>query len=76
MILARLDGLGVCVSTGSACNAHDHKASAVLEAMNVPYSFSMGSIRFSLGRMNTPDEIDLVLRSVTEILFDLRSLAA
>ena len=76
MILARLDGLGVCVSTGSACNAHDHKASAVLEAMNVPYSFSMGSIRFSLGRMNKPDEIDLVLRSVTEILFDLRSLAA
>ncbi|MBK9528054.1 MAG: aminotransferase class V-fold PLP-dependent enzyme [Acidobacteria bacterium] len=76
MILARLDGLGVCVSTGSACNAHDHKASAVLEAMNVPYSYSMGSIRFSLGRMNKPDEIDLVLRSVTEILFDLRSLAA
>lgn len=76
MILARLDGLGVCVSTGSACNAHDHKASAVLEAMNVPYSYSMGSIRFSLGRMNIPDEIDLVLRSVTEILFDLRSLAA
>lgn len=76
MILARLDALGVCVSTGSACNAHDHKASAVLEAMNVPYSYSMGSIRFSLGRMNIPDEIDLVLRSVTEILFDLRSLAA
>ncbi|MBK6722913.1 MAG: aminotransferase class V-fold PLP-dependent enzyme [Acidobacteria bacterium] len=76
MILARLDGLGVCVSTGSACNAHDHKASAVLEAMNVPYIYSMGSIRFSLGRMNKPDEIDLVLRSVTEILFDLRSLAA
>lgn len=76
MILARLDALGICVSTGSACNAHDHKSSAVLEAMNVPYSYSMGSIRFSLGRMNTTDEIDVVLESVTEILSDLRSLVA
>jgi len=75
MILARLDALDIFVSTGSACNAHDHKASAVLEAMNVPYSYSMGSIRFSLGRMNTTDEIDVVLESVTEILSDLRSLA-
>lgn len=75
MILARLDALGICVSTGSACNAHDHKASAVLEAMNVPYSDSMGSIRFSLGRMNTMDEVDVVLESVAKILSDLRSLA-
>ncbi|MEQ1643189.1 MAG: aminotransferase class V-fold PLP-dependent enzyme [Pyrinomonadaceae bacterium] len=76
MILARLDARGICVSTGSACNAHDHTASAVLEAMNVPYSYSMGSIRFSLGRMNTTDEVNLVLSSITEILPELRSLAA
>ncbi len=76
MILARLDALGICVSTGSACNAHDHKASAVLEAMNVPYSYSMGSIRFSLGRLNSSDEIEFVCDSLNKILSELRSLAA
>src|SRR5262249_38325298 len=40
-ILARLDDLGVCVSTGSACKAAEHSASAVLQAMNVPYSRAM-----------------------------------
>ena len=58
MILARLDALGVCVSTGSACNSQEHTASPVLQAMNVPYSWAMGAIRFSLGRFNTEDEVD------------------
>lgn len=61
MIMHRLDELGICVSTGSACHSKDHSASAVLQAMNVPYSYAMGSIRFSLGRSNTLEEVDLVL---------------
>lgn len=75
MILSRLDQLGICVSTGSACNDRDHRASAVLEAMNVPYSFAMGSIRFSLGRRNTEGEVDEVLSVLPEIISSLRSLA-
>jgi cysteine sulfinate desulfinase/cysteine desulfurase-like protein len=67
MILARLDDLGICVSTGSACNSADHSASPVLQAMNIPYSTAMGSIRFSLGRFNTEDEVDRVLEALPGI---------
>jgi cysteine desulfurase len=72
MILARLDSLGVCVSTGSACNSQNHTASPVLEAMNVPYSKAMGSIRFSLGRFNTVNEVEVVLDKLPGIISELR----
>jgi cysteine desulfurase len=75
MILARLDDLGICVSTGSACNAGRGEASATLQAMNVPYSRTMGSIRFSLGRFNTEAEIERVLEVLPGIIDDLRRLA-
>lgn len=74
-ILARLDALNICVSTGSACNAENHTASAVLEAMNVPYSAAMGAIRFSLGRYNTEAEVDYVLQILPKIVQELYSLS-
>lgn len=74
-ILARLDDLGVCVSTGSACNAENHTASAVLQAMNIPYSSAMGAIRFSLGRYNTEAEVDFVLQSLQPIISELNAIS-
>lgn len=74
-ILARLDALGVCVSTGSACSAENHTASAVLEAMNVPYSRAMGAIRFSLGRYNTEAEVDFVIEKLPEIIKELNAVS-
>lgn len=74
-ILARLDELGICVSTGSACNAENHAASAVLEAMNVPYSRAMGAIRFSLGRYNTEREVEFVIEKLPEIIRRLREIS-
>ncbi|HEX8287729.1 MAG TPA: aminotransferase class V-fold PLP-dependent enzyme [Pyrinomonadaceae bacterium] len=74
-ILARLNDLEVCVSTGSACNAETHQASAVLQAMNIPYSDAMGAIRFSLGRYNTKEEVDFVLEILPEIIRDLSDLS-
>ena len=71
MILARLDALGVCVSTGSACNSQDHTASPVLQAMDIPYSKAMGSIRFSLGRFNTADEVEFVVEKLPGIIREL-----
>ena len=71
MILARLDALGICVSTGSACNSKDHAASPVLQAMNLPYSSSMGAMRFSLGRFNTDEETDFVVKVLPGIIDDL-----
>lgn len=75
MILHRLDENGICVSTGSACNSHDRTASPVLQAMNVPYSRAMGSIRFSLGRYNTTDEVEKLLAILPGIISELRSIA-
>jgi cysteine desulfurase len=73
MILARLDELGTCVSTGSACNSKDHTASPVLAAMNIPYSYAMGSIRFSLGRFNSTAEVETVIQQTQDIVADLRA---
>ena len=75
MILHRLDENGICVSTGSACNSHDRTASPVLQAMNVPYSRAMGSIRFSLGRFNTADEVEKLLSVLPAIVAELRSIS-
>jgi len=74
-ILAWLNDLEICVSTGSACNAENHTASAVLEAMNVPYSQAMGAIRFSLGKYNTESEVDFVLENLPEIIIQLREIS-
>jgi cysteine desulfurase len=70
-ILAHLDEAGICVSTGSACNAESHVSSAVLRAMNVPYTAAQGSIRFSLGRYNTASEIDYTLARLPGIINQL-----
>ena len=75
-ILAKLDDLGICVSTGSACNAENHRASAVLQAMNIPYSDAMGAIRFSLGRYNTEAEVDFLLEKLPAIISEIRRIAS
>lgn len=75
MILHRLNELEICVSTGSACNAHGHTASAVLQAMNVPYSLSMGAIRYSVGRFNPESDIERVLEVLPAIVDELRSIS-
>jgi len=75
-ILARLNDIGICVSTGSACNSESHTASPVLQAMNIPYSAAMGSVRFSLSRYNTEREVDLVLRKLATIVRNLRKLGS
>ncbi|MBX7174927.1 MAG: cysteine desulfurase [Pyrinomonadaceae bacterium] len=74
VILAKLNDIGVCVSTGSACNSDNHVSSAVLRAMNVPYTDAMGTIRFSLGRFNTEQEVDFVIENLPRIIEDLRGM--
>jgi cysteine desulfurase len=75
MLMARLDAAGVCVSTGSACHTQGAGASVVLQAMNVPFEFARGAIRFSLGRYNTDAELDTVLGILPNIVRDLRNLS-
>lgn len=74
-ILARLNDLDICVSTGSACNSETHTASPIMQAMNIPYSQAMGAIRFSLGRYNTEAEVDFVLGDLPKIIEELSQIS-
>ncbi len=67
-ILVQLDQAGICVSTGSACHSTTRESSPTLRAMNIPYTAAQGSIRFSLGRYNTEEEIDQTLKVLPEII--------
>ena len=67
-ILAQLDAGGICVSTGSACNAESAEVSAVLKAMKIPIEVARGSIRYSFGRYNTTEEIDYTLRVLSDTI--------
>lgn len=67
-ILTHLNDVGICVSTGSACHSGTRESSPTLSAMNVPPSGAQGSIRFSLGRYNTLDEIEQTLSVLPGII--------
>jgi cysteine desulfurase len=74
-ILLHLDQLDICVSTGSACHSTTHESSPTLRAMNVPYTAAQGSIRFSLGRYNTEEDIETTLRVLPEIIEKLAAMS-
>ena len=74
-ILLRLDDYGICASSGSACTSGSLEPSHVLRAMGVPYTAIHGSIRFSLSRYNTLDEVDTVIKLMPSIIKELRELS-
>ena len=74
-ILLHLDQLGICVSTGSACHSTTHESSPTLRAMNVPYTAAQGSIRFSLGRYNTDEDIETTLNVLPGIIEKLAAMS-
>lgn len=69
-----LDYRGIRASTGSACSTGSLKGSHVLTSMGIPSSWSHGSIRFSLGRMNDNDDVDYILEHMPQVVERLRSL--
>ncbi len=74
-ILLMLDDLGICASSGSACTSGSLDPSHVLQAMNVPHSAAHGSIRFSLSRYTTDEEIDYVIEQMPAIINRLREIS-
>ncbi len=74
-ILMLLDMLNICASSGSACTTGSLEPSHVLRAMNLPYTAAHGTIRFSLSKYNTADEIDFVVESLPPIIERLRSIS-
>ncbi|MGB9750106.1 MAG: cysteine desulfurase family protein [Caldisericia bacterium] len=74
-IVLRMDMLGVSLITGSACFSKSLEASHVLLAMGLSHEVAHGSIRFSLSKYNTKDEMDYVLDSLKETVKILRDLS-
>jgi cysteine desulfurase len=75
-ILILLSENGVCVSAGSACSSGSLEPSHVLQAMGVDPCYAHGSIRFSLSRFNTMDEVRRVVELLPSLLSRLTPAAA
>ena len=74
-IVLGLDLKGIAVSAGSACTSGSIEPSHVLVAMGVPLDWAMGTVRCSLGRTTTAEDIDYVLDCVEPLAAKLRSLS-
>ena len=75
-ILLMLDAAGIEVSTGSACSASDLRPSHVLLALGADEALAHGSVRFSLGRHTTREDLDYVLSVLPRIVSRLNSLSS
>ncbi|MFC2041988.1 cysteine desulfurase NifS [Chloroflexota bacterium] len=74
-MLLSLDLGDICVSTGSACSSSSVEPSPVLLAMGVSQWLAHGSLRFSLGRWNTEEDIERVLNVLPNIIARLRAMS-
>jgi len=74
-MLLNLDLEGIAASTGSACSSSSLEPSYVLLAMGFPQELAHGSLRFSMGRETTEEDIDRVLEVLTRIIARLRAMS-
>ena len=74
-MLMLLDRQGICASTGSACTTGSLSPSHVLTAIGVPVQHTHGSLRLTLGRDNTPADVDRVLDVLPPIVERLRAMS-
>lgn len=74
-MLLLLSDLGIAVSTGSACTSKNLTSSHVLTAMGIPPEKSHGSLRISLGKDTTKDDIDYVVSCIKKVVAKLRAMA-
>ena len=74
-ILLLLNKQGIAASSGSACTSGSLEPSHVMRAMGIPYTAAHGTIRFSLSRYNTEEEVDRVIAAVPTIIAQLRKLS-
>lgn len=74
-LLLSLDMIGIAASSGSACTSGSLDPSHVLLAMGLSHEVAHGSLRFSLGRQNTEEEIDIVIQELPKIVERLRAMS-
>lgn len=75
-ILLALATKGICVSTGSACSEESEEVSHVLLAIGLKPEIARSSVRISLGRFNTEEDIDIILEELPEIIEKLRKISS
>ncbi len=74
-LLLNLDLQGICASSGSACTSGSLEPSHVLLAVGLPHEIAHGSLRISIGKYNTKEEIDYLVEKLVEIVERLRSMS-
>ena len=74
-ILLMLDQLGIMASSGSACTSGSLDPSHVLLAIGLPHEIAPGSVRLSLGRTNTQEDVDYVVQVLPGIIERLRMMS-
>ncbi len=74
-ILLLLNKVGIAASSGSACTSGSLEPSHVMRAMDIPYTAAHGTVRFSLSRYTTEEEVDRVIAAVPPIVAQLRKLS-
>ena len=74
-IILNLDFMGIAASTGSACSSKSLKASHVLRGIGLRQVEAHGSVRRTLGRENTEEEVDRVLEAVPAVVEKLRKMS-
>ena len=74
-ILLMLDRFGICASSGSACTSGSLEPSHVLRAMGVPFTYAHGSVRLSLSRYTTQEEVDFVAQEFPGVIAKLRAIS-
>ena len=74
-LLLLLDNRDICASSGSACTSGSLDPSHVLLAIGLPHEVAHGSLRLSLGDLNTPDQVEEIITGVTQVVERLRAMS-
>ncbi len=74
-LLLNLDLKGICASSGSACTSGSLDPSHVLLAIGLPHEIAHGSLRITIGKYNTKEEVDYLLDNLEEIVTRLRNMS-
>ena len=74
-LLLNLDLKGICASSGSACTSGSLDPSHVLLAIGLPHEIAHGSLRITIGKYNTKEEIDYLVKNLVEIVNRLREMS-
>lgn len=75
LILLHFSDIGICASSGSACTSGSLDPSHVLKAMGTPYTAIHGSVRFSLSRFTSEEEVDFAIKEIPPIIEKLSAIS-